>query len=90
MNTNIRYLPIIYCLLLVAAAHASEPVEKLYATHCASCHGADRLGGIGPALLPENLDRLRLQRRAGRLVRGGRQLRWQALRLSLTRMKFKH
>jgi len=59
MNTNIRYLPIIYCLLLVAAAHASEPVEKLYATHCASCHGADRLGGIGPALLPENLDRLR-------------------------------
>ena len=33
--------------------------EKLYAEHCASCHGADRLGGIGPALLPENLARLR-------------------------------
>ena len=30
-----------------------------YDTHCAECHGADRLGRIGPALLPENLRRLR-------------------------------
>ncbi|MBI4755367.1 MAG: c-type cytochrome [Betaproteobacteria bacterium] len=27
--------------------------------HCAVCHGADRLGGTGPALLPESLERLR-------------------------------
>lgn len=47
------------CLCLTSGAMASEPVEKLYATHCASCHGADRLGGAGPALLPENLERLR-------------------------------
>ena len=33
--------------------------KNLYETHCASCHGADRLGGIGPALLPENLSRLK-------------------------------
>ena len=33
--------------------------QNLYDTHCASCHGADRLGGIGPALLPENLSRLK-------------------------------
>lgn len=31
----------------------------LYNQHCASCHGADRLGGTGPALLPENLVRLK-------------------------------
>jgi hypothetical protein len=31
----------------------------LYREHCASCHGADRLGAIGPALLPENLARLK-------------------------------
>ena len=31
----------------------------LYAQHCAACHGADRLGGMGPALLPSNLERLR-------------------------------
>ena len=51
--------------LLVAAgpALAADPpapdAARLYATHCASCHGADRFGGTGPALLPENLERLR-------------------------------
>ncbi len=39
--------------------------------HCASCHGADRLGGIGPALLPENLARLR-KPEAEKVVREGR------------------
>jgi mono/diheme cytochrome c family protein/DNA-binding beta-propeller fold protein YncE len=42
---------------LAAAAEASA--AQNYAAHCASCHGADRLGGAGPALLPENLERLR-------------------------------
>lgn len=31
----------------------------LYQQHCAQCHGPDRLGGIGPALLPQNLKRLK-------------------------------
>jgi cytochrome c553 len=31
----------------------------LYQQHCAACHGEQRLGGIGPALLPQNLSRLR-------------------------------
>jgi len=35
------------------------PAAETYATHCASCHGPARLGGTGPALLPENLERLR-------------------------------
>ncbi len=45
-----------------AVAAEKEPaaaVETLYKTHCSECHGADRLGGQGPALLPENLHRLR-------------------------------
>ncbi len=33
--------------------------ERLYAEYCAVCHGADRLGGTGPALIPETLKRLR-------------------------------
>ena len=33
--------------------------EKRYAQHCVSCHGVNRLGGMGPALLPENLARLK-------------------------------
>jgi mono/diheme cytochrome c family protein/DNA-binding beta-propeller fold protein YncE len=40
-----------------AATH--PPAARLYAEHCAACHGADRFGGIGPALLPSNLERLR-------------------------------
>jgi mono/diheme cytochrome c family protein/DNA-binding beta-propeller fold protein YncE len=46
---------------LAAAATLAWPqtAEKAYAEHCAACHGIDRLGGIGPALLPESLERLR-------------------------------
>ncbi len=52
-----RLTAALLALALVAPA-AADP-QKLYAEHCASCHGADRLGGIGPALLPSNLERLR-------------------------------
>ena len=31
----------------------------LYRQHCAACHGEQRTGGMGPALLPESLTRLR-------------------------------
>ncbi|GAA3915658.1 cytochrome D1 domain-containing protein [Litoribacillus peritrichatus] len=37
----------------------SKQTKDLYKEHCSSCHGAERLGGMGPALLPENLSRLR-------------------------------
>lgn len=40
------------------ALAGSDPVQ-VYTQHCASCHGADRLGLMGPALLPENLARLK-------------------------------
>ncbi|MCL4183771.1 MAG: nitrite reductase [Burkholderiaceae bacterium] len=42
-----------------AAASAAPDPAQLYQQHCAACHGGDRLGGMGPALLPENLSRLR-------------------------------
>ena len=39
---------------------ASESDQAtLFQQNCASCHGADRLGLLGPALLPENLKRVR-------------------------------
>jgi len=34
-------------------------VPGLYAQHCAACHAPNRLGAMGPALLPDNLGRLR-------------------------------
>ncbi|HSB24298.1 MAG TPA: cytochrome D1 domain-containing protein [Burkholderiaceae bacterium] len=43
----------------------------LYQQHCASCHGAQRTGGMGPALLPESLERLR-KADAQRVIANGR------------------
>jgi mono/diheme cytochrome c family protein/DNA-binding beta-propeller fold protein YncE len=42
-----------------AASEVSPSPEQLYATHCLACHAPNRLGGMGPALLPESLARLR-------------------------------
>ena len=45
--------------LLGQAAAAVPDGRALYLEHCATCHGADRFGAMGPALLAENLTRLR-------------------------------
>lgn len=37
----------------------AQNAPALYGEHCAACHGADRLGGMGPALLPGNLEPLK-------------------------------
>ncbi|WP_066339079.1 nitrite reductase [Azohydromonas lata] len=50
---------------LARAAEAGEPADNsiraaaLYQAHCAACHGGQRLGGMGPALLPQSLERLK-------------------------------
>ncbi len=46
------------------------PVQQLYGRHCAGCHGADRLGGMGPALLPQTLSRLSRTRAFETVVHG--------------------
>ncbi len=42
-----------------AESDLSQLPATLYRQHCAHCHGENRLGGMGPALLPESLRRLR-------------------------------
>ena len=37
----------------------AQDAATLYEERCAECHGGERLGGMGPALLPENLKRLK-------------------------------
>ena len=59
----------------IATAPAAEdldnsPGAKLYAQHCASCHGQQRLGGNGPALLPVSLKRVR-QKKATSIIKNG-------------------
>lgn len=48
-----------FFVFLVPVFASCQDVVFIYKTHCSSCHGLDRLGGSGPALLPENLGRLK-------------------------------
>src|SRR5690606_14158240 len=36
-----------------------KQADATYQEHCAVCHGAQRIGGLGPALLPESLGRIK-------------------------------
>jgi mono/diheme cytochrome c family protein/WD40 repeat protein len=53
----------VMCAVALGPARAEQPAAvdaaKLYGEHCAACHGAQRTGGMGPALLPESLARVR-------------------------------
>ncbi|MDT3669592.1 MAG: cytochrome D1 domain-containing protein [Aromatoleum sp.] len=79
LAARVPYRAVAAAVLVVAAAvgYASARADDTpgpagqYQQHCASCHGADRLGGSGPALLPENLARLRKDE-ALDVIRGGR------------------
>ena len=62
--------PVLVPGALSRAADAVD-VTQLYKIHCAECHGANRLGGMGPALLPGNLKRLR-HKAAVEVIKQGR------------------
>ncbi len=55
-----RFLPAALLGLLLATPALAQPnAAALYQQHCASCQGAQRNGLMGPALLPESLERTR-------------------------------
>ncbi|HCC61688.1 MAG TPA: cytochrome C oxidase Cbb3, partial [Pseudomonas sp.] len=59
-----RLIPFALLILCGAVQAAPEVVSLdqagvLYEQHCQSCHGVNRLGGAGPALLPESLSRIK-------------------------------
>lgn len=58
-------------LLAATPALAVTPGEAIFAEHCASCHGETRLGGTGPALIPETLGRIKPDA-LGAVIRDGR------------------
>ncbi|MNO36259.1 Nitrite reductase precursor [compost metagenome] len=66
-------LIVLFATLLIntVALAAGDDAEQLYRQHCQACHGSSRLGGSGPALLPESLDRLKPER-ARAVIRNGR------------------
>lgn len=56
-------LRVLACAIALIAtlpgANAQTAAKRDYLEHCVTCHGADRLGAMGPALLPSSLERLR-------------------------------
>ena len=62
-------------LLMTLPSQATPPANidaaALFKLHCASCHGEQRIGLMGPALLPESLARLR-QPEALKVITHGR------------------
>ncbi len=50
---------VLCCGSSVVAENKNIDAEFLYKKSCAECHGTDRLGAMGPALLPQNLKRLK-------------------------------
>ncbi|MEY8199294.1 MAG: cytochrome D1 domain-containing protein, partial [Colwellia sp.] len=55
----------------IMSAVEQVAAKKLYQDNCQSCHGVDRLGAMGPALLPENLARFR-KNKAIEVISNGR------------------
>ncbi len=53
-NTALLFIALNY-----PAFAEDSTIKTLYQQHCSSCHGSDRLGALGSALLPENLKRLK-------------------------------
>jgi len=57
IKTIILILSLFY--VVITQASVTDNTKENFNKHCASCHGDNRLGLMGPALLPENLKRLR-------------------------------
>jgi len=75
---NSALLKTVFFSLLFATTNASyalsspgQDTVKIYQDNCAECHGVDRLGRMGPALLPENLKRLQ-KKAAIEVIKNGR------------------
>ena len=65
-------------------AASSGQAEALYQQHCSACHGTDRLGVSGPALLPESLHRLSKEKAYQTITNGRVATQMKAFKSSLS------
>ncbi|MDZ7804914.1 cytochrome D1 domain-containing protein [Thiohalophilus sp.] len=65
-----RRIKTVLVLLSLSFAVVASP-DRVYQKNCASCHAPNRLGAMGPALLPGNLKRLK-KNEAAEVIRQGR------------------
>ena len=54
-----RLIPFFLLFILIHSNAYSDSTLDLFKMHCASCHGEDRLGLIGPPLIPQSFKRLK-------------------------------
>jgi dihydro-heme d1 dehydrogenase len=59
MRFIVVFIATIISLSAFSASAEMTGSTQNYLQHCAQCHGAQRLGAMGPALLPQNLSRLK-------------------------------
>lgn len=64
ISIGLKSLAALSALGFASSAMASSSTDfsstkQLYEQHCTVCHGAQRIGGTGPALLPESLGRIK-------------------------------
>lgn len=69
MTLRLTVLGLVIASMSVPADADPNPAS-LYLEHCAACHGQDRLGSTGPALIPEALVRLRKESAVGVVTTG--------------------
>jgi len=68
---SLATLVVVLLVTWVGESQAATDIGPVYTEHCVSCHGEGRLGGVGPALLPGNLKRLR-KNKAHKVISEGR------------------
>ena len=74
---------IVLSLLLLSGRVKADP-GAVYAENCASCHGEQRLGGIGPALIPESLGRTKPEALIATITNGRMQTQMPAFGAALS------
>ena len=70
---GLALIGLLVCAIPAQGQQAQDGADaaRLYQQHCAACHGTQRTGLMGPALLPESLERLRPSE-AHKVVSAGR------------------
>jgi mono/diheme cytochrome c family protein len=67
VSFTIAVIGLLLCAIPPSLAVETKATDaaSLYRDNCAECHNEHRLGGMGPALLPGNLKRLRKKAAVG-------------------------
>ncbi len=66
-----KFITVCVLLLFIQLNANASAVKPLFNKHCASCHGNDRLGLIGPPLIPQSFKRLK-PKTAHLVIKNGR------------------